>query len=227
MCQCRNGTCQCLWPKSGQSMIRAGLKALFEKGDTIEVRALCPPAMPFTGRFKYGTALLRALEWFDQNMEYDLYYCLNPSLLPVTSVMMQYQVGTKKEDVAFRRWFLLDGDPVRQDPNRKIATEQEWQGAVDVMTRAKGWLESRGWSGIVQASSGNGCHLLVPCCLPNDKEAEHLVKSVQRAVSDKFSTPEVLIECFPDSDRITRAYGTLNRRRKKTDTLPSRRSGLL
>jgi hypothetical protein len=187
------------------------------------VRALKPPEVPFVGRFFFGRELINALNYFDSEFDFDLYYCLNPTILaPVP--MQRPMRGTRKEDVQVRRWFLLDGDPIRE---QKIATPEQWQAACEVMHRAKTWLESRGWTDIVTASSGNGCHLLVPCNLPNDESAEHLVKTVQRAVSDQFSTEQVLIECFPDADRITRAYGSLNRKGKETAELKHRRSGLL
>jgi hypothetical protein len=199
------------------------IKLLFRPGDIIEVRALKPPEVPFVGRYPFGRQLVNALTYFDTELDFDLYYCLNPTALD-PAPMQRYMRGTKKEDVKFRRWFLLDGDPIRE---QKIATDEQWQAACEVMRRANAWLESRGWTGIIIASSGNGCHLLVPCDLPNDTESEHLVKSVQRAVADQFSTPEVLIECFPDADRITRAYGSLNRKGKETEELKHRRSGLV
>jgi hypothetical protein len=199
------------------------IKLLFRPGDIIEVRALKPPEVPFVGRYPFGRELVNALTYFDTELDFDLYYCLNPSTLaPVP--MQRYMRGTKKEDVKYRRWFLLDGDPIRE---QKIATDEQWQAACEVMRLAKAWLESREWTGIIIASSGNGCHLLVPCDLPNTPESEHLVKSVQRAVADRFSTREVLIECFPDADRITRAYGSLNRKGKESEELKHRRSGLL
>jgi hypothetical protein len=203
------------------------VRLLYRKDDIIEIRALKPPGRPFIGRYPYGSKLISVLENMDTECDYDLYVCLNPTTLPPIN-MQQYVRGTTKEDVAFRRWFLLDVDPVRKQEGRKIATEEEWRSAADVMRRAKGWLETDwGWDGILTASSGNGCHLLVPCDLPNDKPSEYLVKCVQRAVADRFSTDDAIIECFPDSDRITRAYGSLNRKGCETETLKHRRSGML
>jgi DNA primase len=169
--------------------------------------------------------LEHVLETYDQFGVYDLYYVLNPVSLPA-SQMKEYNFGAKKRDVPWRRWFLLDGDPVRIS---KIATQEQFDAAREAVLRAKAWLESRGWSNIVVASSGNGCHLVVPCDLPNNKESEHLVKTVQHAVSKQFSSERVVIECFPDADRITRAYGTLNRKGEEDAArgLLHRRSGII
>lgn len=205
--------------------IRKALDLLFRPGDIVEVRALHPPEVPAVGRIPYGDGLEHVLETYDKWGDYDLYYVLNPVSLPA-SHMKEYNFGAKKHDVPHRRWFLLDGDPVRAS---KIATEEQFDAARDAMLRAKAWLESRGWSNIVAASSGNGCHLVVPCDLPNTKESEHLVKTVQHAVSQQFSNEHVLIECFPDADRITRAYGTLNRKGEEDPArgLVHRRSGII
>jgi len=207
------------------SEIRKALNLLFRPGDIVEVRALHPDTVPAVGRIPYGDGLQHVLETYDQLGDYDLYYVLNPvSLAP--SQMKEFNFGAKKHDVPWRRWFLLDADPVR---TFKIATEEQFEAAREAIAKAKAWLESRGWSGIVAASSGNGCHLVVPCELPNDEESERLVKTVQHAVSRQFSNEHVEIECFPDADRITRAYGTLNRKGKENPAqgLLHRRSGVI
>jgi hypothetical protein len=207
------------------SEIRGALDLLYRPGDVVEVRALHPELVPVVGRIPYGDGLQHVLETYDKLGDYDLYYVLNPVSL-AASPMKEFNVGAKKHDVPWRRWFLLDADPVR---NFKIATQEEFTAALLAMSKAKAWLESRGWSGIVTASSGNGCHLIVPCELPNDQESERLVKATQRVVSQKFSSERVIIECFSDADRITRAYGTLNRKGKESSAhgLVHRRSGVI
>jgi hypothetical protein len=55
------------------------------------------------------------------------------------------------------------------------------------------------------------------------------VKTVQQQISREFSNDRVVVECFADADRITRAYGTLNRKGVEDPGrgLLHRRSGLL
>lgn len=205
--------------------IRRGLDLLFRPGDIVEVRALHPDAVPVVGRIPFGDGLQHVLETYDRLGEYDLYYVLNPVSLPA-SPMKEFNYGAKKHDIPWRRWFLLDADPVR---TCKIATHQEFDAAREAISKAKGWLESRGWSNIKTFSSGNGAHAIVPANVSNDEESERLVKTVQHAVSRQFSNERVVIECFPDADRITRAYGTLNRKGSEDPSqgLLHRRSGLI
>src|ERR1035437_10136144 len=241
--------------------IKAGLKALYRSGDVIEIRAFdraggLRPSL--TGRYKYGAALLNVLVQLDEQ-EYDLYYVLNPT--PLAEKAMEQGEGTKEIDVLTRRWIFLDGDSVRhtcigEKLNKKtsemvptyskIATDSEWQAAVSVMAKIRVELTERGWRGIVQPSSGNGCHLLIPVDLPNlkdgrvDEEVKTKITELQRILSVTYSTADVKIECFPDASRLTRAYGSLNRKSKESETqfdfttkittplsLPRRRSGVI
>jgi hypothetical protein len=207
------------------SEIRRALDLLFRPGDIVEVRALHPRDVPVVGRVPQGDGLEHVLETYDQLGDYDLYYVLNPVSLP-PSPMREFNFGARKHDVPWRRWFLLDADPVRAS---KIAAQAEFDCAREAVSNSKAWLEARGWSNILAASSGNGCHLIVPCDLPNDKESERLVKTVQHAVSKQFSNERVVIECFCDADRITRAYGSTNRKGQEDPArdLLHRRSGII
>jgi hypothetical protein len=203
-----------------RKLIIDGIKALFRPGDTVEVRAFNLPEPAFVGRYKYGPELVNAIMLMDNESEYAIYYVLNPTTLPTTPLLTK-QLGSKQHDIAFRRWFLLDGDPIRE---QEIATDAQYKAADEVMSRAKAWLLKEGWDRVVKASSGNGVHLLVPCDLPNDFASKELIRHVQNAVSQQFSTDEVIIEMFPDADRLVRAYGTLNRKGKETRELRWRRS---
>ena len=204
--------------------LKRAVKALFKAGDIVEVRAWNKSHTIFTGRYNYGNTLIEMLELFDGEGECDVYYVLNPvgdkhGTRPLTNGGL----CTWEADVPWRRRFLLDFDPKRDN---KIATNEQWGDAYNTAFRAMTWLKSYGYKGIVMASSGNGCHLLVPCELPNDAASKELVRKVQRAVSAKFSTETVECECFPDANRLVRAYGSTNKKGDATDTMPHRRSML-
>jgi hypothetical protein len=240
--------------------VKAAIKTLYQPGDTVEVRAFKPGEKPFVGRFKYGRPLVDMIVFADEEMECDVYLCLNPTKLPPTDQWLTGIEATKEPEVVTRRWFLLDGDPLRdfirdadgnpilypvmrknepvlnadgtqkmETKRHKVATDAEWQAAHDAMTAARQWLIGRGWKpeDVVIASSGNGVHLLVRCNLPNDDTAKKLITAVQRAVSTQFSTDAVEIECFPDGDRLVRAYGTVNKKGKQSTGRTYRESGLL
>ena len=194
---------------SAKDELKRAVKLLFKKGDIIEVRAWDKNHAVFTGRYNYGTKLIDVLEIFDEE-GCDCYYVLNPvgdkhGLRDMSSGGL----CTWENDVPFRRRFLLDFDPKREN---KIATDYQWNDAYNTAVRAMDWLQSYGYKGIILASSGNGCHLLVPCELPNDPASKELVRKVQRAVSEKFSTATVECECFPDANRLVRAYGSTNKK---------------
>lgn len=208
--------------------IRRALKTLYSAGDTVEVRSFGKDGTRRVGRYPLGWDLARAIAAEDEAGQ-DVYYVLNPTSLP--PVPIGPGEGTKEKDVPRRRWFLLDFDPRREN---KIATSNQFENARTQAANAKRFMEEE-WAGaglgdeagIVMASSGNGVHLLVPVDLPNDEPSKRLIRSVQRAIAERFSTAEVEVECFPDAARLVRAYGTLNKKGTETDTLKWRRSGLL
>lgn len=90
--------------------IVAAVKAIYQKGDVIEIRTF--GSDKFIGRFPYGMKLINAIVTADEELGFDVYICLNPTTLEST-FKLGSDVGTKKEDVIYRRWFLLDGDPIR------------------------------------------------------------------------------------------------------------------
>ena len=208
---------------SQESPVRTAIKALYRKGDIIEVRAWDKDTI-YTGRYKYGTKLVRMIEFFDAE-GCDVYTVLNP----VGEKLGLRDMGeggrcTWEQGVPWRRWFLLDFDPRRK---HKIATDEQFRAALVAAKDAKEWLEASGWRGIVLASSGNGAHLDIPCGLPNDAPSKEMVRRVQRVVSGKFSSQQVEVECFPDANRLVRAYGTTNKKGDETASLKHRPSAIL
>lgn len=203
--------------------IRKAIKLLYLPGDVVEVRAFAPAGVRCVGRYPVGWELVRAIEREDQ-LGRDVYYVLNPTNLPPVQIASQ-QSGTRETDVKRRRHFLLDFDPIRQN---KLATAQQHKLAIDQATAAKNFLYAAfpNWQ-IVQASSGNGCHLLVAVDLPNDAESKDIVHRTQRVVSGLYSTQEVECECFADAARLVRAYGTENKKGTETSENKRRRSCVL
>lgn len=203
--------------------IKTALMALYKKGDLIEVRAWDKQHNVYTGRYTRCKKLLEDIKLLNEDC--DVYYVLNP--VGDKHGLRDLSRGglcTWEQDVPWRRFFLLDFDPKREC---KIATHEQWLTSFDAACKAKTWLESFGFKGIVLASSGNGCHLLVPCELSNDAEGKEIVRKVQRIVANKFSTADVECECFPDANRLVRAYGTLNMKGTETVALKHRQSEIL
>jgi hypothetical protein len=203
--------------------LKTAITTLYKKDDIIEVRAWDKQHNVYTGRYTRSKKLMEHIKLWNEDC--DVYYVLNPvGDKHGLRDMSKGGLCTWEPDVPWRRYFLLDFDPKRDN---KIATHDEFLAAFDAAFQSKVWLESFGFKGVVLASSGNGCHLLVPCELPNDTEGKETVRKVQRIVSNKFSTADVECECFPDANRLVRAYGTVNMKGAETETLKHRMSEIL
>jgi hypothetical protein len=202
--------------------LRAAIKAIYRPGDVVELRAFGPGGIRRVGRFKFGWELVDATE--AENVVCDCYWTLNPTSLP-PSPMTDGGQGTREGDVPWRRFFLLDFDPIRP---YKIATDEEFAAAKLQAELARAVIQAHmGGTAPIMASSGNGVHLLVPIDMPNDPKHKELIKGYQKFIAKQFSTNKVVCECFCDAARITRAYSTYNRKAPETATHKHRRSGLL
>jgi hypothetical protein len=202
--------------------IAANIATIYRPDDMVVILAHTPGEDAITGRIPFAGAA-HVLETFDRNCDRSLYYIPNPVSLP-PSPMRAFNTTARKQDISWRRRFLIDCDPER---DHEIATDEQFQAALDVAITAREWLLTRGFTDVVIANSGNGVHLLPWCDLPNTPESEKLVKATQLAVSGTFSNQHVVIENFPDADRQVRAYGSLNRKGHQTDLLRWRRSGII
>jgi len=186
--------------------VRKAIRAMFQRGDIIEIRAWDKRGNKYVGRYPYGWGLIEAVDLIDDG-HHDIYVVSNPTKLEPVA-LRRFMFGTKEGDVKHWRRFLLDVDPVTVA--KDIANDDELAHALEVARNAAAWLGSYGCEGIVIAGSGNGIHLLVPCDLPVSPESKQIVRRVQRAVSDRFSDERCKIECFNDADRLVRMYGTVN-----------------
>ena len=102
-----------------------------------------------------------------------VYWILNPvnaSVLSRNKVRKPFLTrvaSARTIDILRREWLLIDCDPIRE--KEQPATDQErlraHQLAADVILN----LEAFGFRSLIEADSGNGCHILVPIILPNDE----------------------------------------------------------
>ncbi|MGA2650400.1 MAG: hypothetical protein ABSF28_07745 [Terracidiphilus sp.] len=124
---------------------------------------------------------------------------------------------------------LLNPDGASQVEYRrhKVATEEECHAAFVVMSRVRDYLLERGFPQVILACSGNGWHVLVLVDLANDAPSKRLIEGVQATVRGLFSTAEVDVQTFSDANRITRCYGSLNRKGREAPNRSYRRSGVL
>jgi hypothetical protein len=96
------------------------------------------------------------------------------------------------------------------------------------MRVARDYLLSEGTPPMVEADSGNGAHLLLPCDLPNNKDSARVVRGFLEFLSEKFSDAMVKVDRVNwNADRITKAYGTMARKGPDTPERPHRQSAIL
>jgi hypothetical protein len=124
----------------------------------------------------------------------------------------------------------IDADPYRLDVHTS-STYEEWQTALDVITRACVWLQATFGVpdyALVVASSGNGGHGNLLCDLENTGANRALVSAVLRAVAAHFSDDLVKIDTsIGNAGRILKTYGTWARKGTATPGRPHRQAQLL
>jgi hypothetical protein len=205
---------------------------LFQPGEAIEVRVVAPWCG--SGFFDNAKDLGEALGELD-GLKPEAVYC---SLNPVTpeafercpNQFQRAQRGVKlacsSGDISRRAWILIDFDPVR--PPKVSATDEEKYIALMKMRAARDYLLSECAPPMLEADSGNGAHLLLPCDLPNSTDSARLVRGFLEFLSAKFTDAQVKVDTVNwNADRITKAYGTMARKGPDTAERPHRLSGII
>ena len=225
---CRNGR-----PKPDRDEIRRALDALCEPGDVLEFRGL--------GTDRKGT-ISGYYNDFDKaaddavkisRMANGTYFTINqlsPDLLSRKANRFEEWVKTTTTDdpsqVIRRRYLFIDCDVQR--PAGISATDDEKELALQKAREICRYLRECGWPDMVVGDSGNGVHLLPRIDLPNDQEAERLVKSCLEALDVKFSDEQVKVDTsVSNAARICKLPGTTVHKGDHTPDRPHRVSRLL
>lgn len=213
-------------------MTKSLFEFLFQPGEAIEVRVVAPWCG--SGFFDNAKDLGDALGELDVLKPEAIYCSLNPvthaAFERCPNQFQRAQRGVKLAcstgDISRRAWILVDFDPMR--PAKVSATDAEKALALARMREARDYLLSEGAPPMLEADSGNGGHLLLPCDLPNDAEATRLVRGFLGFLSAKFTDANVKLDTVNwNADRITKAYGTTTRKGADTAERPHRRSGII
>lgn len=224
--------------ESNIESIRDTIQFFCYDGDLIELRAL--NVYPFRdakrkaptvgGWYTHWGDLATDAAKIGQYGEGNVYFCLNPIVPDANKAKpntLDCQRATSNDkDILLRRWLFLDFDPDR--PPHCASTDAEKAMAMERMDQVTVWLGERGFEGAAKADSGNGYHLYYFVDLPVSKETDTLVKSLTDLISDKFGGNGVKIDkVVANRARITRFYGTWNRKGAHTAERPHRISQLL
>jgi hypothetical protein len=140
---------------------------------------------------------------------------------------------TGNTDIIHRWWLLLDADPKRPSgvcaTDEQVAAAEQYGAACNTLLR-----EEYAWSDPVEAGSGNGMYLGYAVDLPNDPEAEQLLKAVVEVLNHRLKDvlpkggPVVKIDSTVTSAaRVIRLLGTWNGKGVSTADQPHRQSRLI
>jgi hypothetical protein len=185
----------------------------------VEIRVLKVPGRgeAVCRTFTDLAAAARFAEEMDRLGAAGCYFTLNP----VRPGLAGSRAGCKKGDITERRWFLCDVDPTREAGTS--SDEAELAAAWEVACRVRAVLEPFGVKNLVIACSGNGWHVLVPILLPNDDNAQNLLKELLRHLEVMCGNPRAHVDkACHDAPRICKLYGTTARKGEPTPERPHR-----
>lgn len=195
-------------------------------GYTVELRMLRPGGPPAIGRFTKPEPFVRVVTMADARTDVSgIYVTLNPVSPealwhgPLNTVRTG-GAAAHDTDIAFRRWLLVDCDPVR--PTKTNATDGERAAAFGKAGDIGKALRALGWPEPVQAVSGNGAHLLYRLAdWPNDKPTTERVQWMLKALANRFTdvAVDVDISVF-NASRISKVYGTVPKKGTPSDERP-------
>ena len=188
----------------------------------------------YSGIFDNKETLINEVARFDRE-PYNVYFVFN-ELKDALNGMPQYNKlirgakAVQDKDIKYRRWLLVDFDPIRDGDVKDIAsTDEEMNNAHDVAVEARKFMRSLGFTSPVVCKSGNGWHLLfrtenIPC----DNESAECFKNTLKYIAKRLSDDRV--DCDTkvfNAARITKFYGTYSHKGGNTPQRPHRKSEIV
>jgi putative DNA primase/helicase len=133
---------------------------------------------------------------------------------------------TGDQEIDWRRWLLVDIDPVRPSGISSTATEQA--AAFRVLHTLTEELTAAGWPQPLTASSGNGAYAIYAIDLPNDAESTTLIKNVLESLAVRHNAGDAHIDtAVANAARLVGLIGTLKMKGDSTPERPHRNSALI
>lgn len=204
--------------------------ALFFKRDTFrEIRILNTNNGTISGYYNDGDKLLKDIQQYDGR--YNVFFTMNEPIEQIVNrsknrLLKYCKQTTADNEIALRKWVLIDLDPVRRSGTS--STDEELSEAENLSVKIKEYLTSAGFPEPVMALSGNGYHLLYSVNLQNDLENTQLIKNFLGVLAQRFSTASVKVDTANyNAARITKMYGTMACKGEDSAERPHRRSRIL
>ena len=188
----------------------------------------------YSGIFDNDNDLIREIQRFDKE-PYNTYFVFNElkdalSGLPQLNKMVKGAKTIHDDDIKYRRWILIDLDPIREGNVKEIAsTDEELENSKAVAREMRTYLLSEGFPQPVVCMSGNGTHLLIKLDkVANTKENDKIISDFLAYLSLKFSSSTVDCDIkVKNASRLTKFYSSVSRKGGNTHTRPHRKSHIL
>lgn len=188
----------------------------------------------YSGIFDNEASLVREVNKFDRE-PYNTYFVFNElkdalNGLPQLNKMVRGAKTINDKDIKYRRWLLVDFDPIRDGDVKDIAsTQEELENSKAVAREARRYLLSLGWKQPVVCLSGNGTHLLfkldnIPCNNDTDKVFQNVLKYLAMKFTDDKVDCDTKVS---NRARLTKFYSSVSRKGGNTKERPHRKSEIV
>jgi hypothetical protein len=139
---------------------------------------------------------------------------------------------TKDKDIEARRWFPIDVDPLKpDDASKSCATDEEKEKAVKAALRAREYLKDTYDFDSAYGDSGNGAYLfarLDDIPIKHDREVVSAMRALIEELNRQDFADGVTFDIkVTNAARVTRLFGTVNKKGESTDDRPHRLSRLI
>lgn len=206
-------------------LIKRTLDIIFPPESVFEVRIPKTKYGTISGYFN-DTAIAAALIAKENGKHPAIYVTANPvqpELHARNANKFEYGSFTTTVDaeITERRWFLIDLDPIR--PAGISSSESELALAKERALDVKTWLSSLGWPEPLEATSGNGAHLMYRTDAPNDEAARSDFECATKMIASIFTDDKISVDTTVwNAGRVWKIYGTVAAKGSSTPERPHR-----
>lgn len=188
----------------------------------------------YSGIFDNDEDLISEINKFDRD-NYNIYFIFNElknalNGMPQLNRMVRGAKAVNDKDIKYRRWLLVDVDPIRDGGVTDVAsTDEELENARLVALAVRKYLREQGFKSPVVCRSGNGIHLLfklnnVECTSESDEVFSNVLKYIALKFSDNKVDCDVKVA---NRARLTKFYSSVSRKGGNTKDRPHRKSEIV
>jgi len=200
-------------------MARRWIQQLIDDNGAVELRVNMD-GMWMSGWFDDMAAMSRSAQ---QYRKYNLYTSINPSSAAIIANEVNRAQGITNKTVTAVHRLFFDFDPER--PVDTIATDALLAEAKSRALAFRAEMHSRGWPQPAFAMSGNGCHLMYRSGFKEPGKFLPFYKRLHGELVKKYSDDAIKLDAaVKNPGRLTRLYGSVNRKGTSTPELPHRTS---